>query len=268
MIPRSIKNAVICGVVGILTIVGSSGLGRAESVNMGWDLFHTLPTSTLTLDGVPITTLVGAPAGSFDFGPQIGVRDTGDADTIIRRLDTVTTDPGTTRLQVVYLALCTAVPVSFGGFPLAIYCETLRFSDPSLSSMTITNPNGPGGTFTSHLDFEVDIREGSPTGNVVATGRVVLDGDGSWTRLPPAGALEIPGVNTFLNGVDRSADFWPTEITEVGVLTITSLTPPVTLDVVHVVRAAAVPEPTGLVLLGMGVAGIGGFAWRRRKQVV
>lgn len=262
MIPRSIKNAVIYGMAGILTIVGSSGLGRAASVNAGWDLFHTLPGSTLA--GVP---LVGVPAGSFDFGPPIGVRNTGDADTIIRRLDTVTTDPGTTRLEVVYLALCTAVPVSFGGLPLAIYCETLRFSDPSLSSMTITNPNGPSGTFTSHLDFEVDIREGSPTGNIVATGRVELNGDGSWTRLPPAGALEIPGVNTFLNRVDRSADFWPDQIRELGVLTITSISPPLTLDVVHVV-GAAVPEPTGLVLLGMGVAGIGGFAWRRRKQVV
>jgi hypothetical protein len=262
MIPRSIKNAVIYGMAGILTVVGSSGQGRAGSVNAGWDLFQTLPGSTLA--GAP---LVGVPAGSFDFGPPIGVRNTGNADTIIRRLDTVTTDPGTTRLQVVYLALCTAVPVSFGGLPLAIYCETLRFSDPSLSSMTITNTNGTEGTFTSHLDFEVDIREGSPTGNIVATGRAVLDGSGTWTRLPPAGALEIPGVNTFLNGADRTADFWPRGITEIGTLTITSFNPPLTLDVVHVV-SAAVPEPTGLVLLGMGVTGIGGFAWRRRKQVV
>jgi len=261
MVLRAIKNAVIYGVVGILTIVGSSGLGRAGSVDPGWDLFRTLPGSTLTLNGVPIAPLVGVPAGGFDFGPPIGVQPTGDADTIIRRLDQVTTDPGRTQLQVVYLALCTAIPITFGGLPLAIYCETLRFSDPSLSFMDITNPNGTGGTFTSHLVFDVDFREGSPTGNIVATGTVTLDGNGTWTRLPPAGAVEIPGVNTFLNGVDRSADFWPDQITERGVLNIFGL------DVEHVVRPA-IPEPTSLVLLGMGVAGIGGFAWRRRKQVV
>jgi len=254
-------NAVVRSMFAVLAVVAVPGVGRAAFVvNPGWDLFHTLPGSTL--GGSP---LVGVPAVGFNFA-GVGTFPTGDADTIIHRTQAVNGVTGTSPLVVEYLALCTQNPIQLlPGLPVAIYCETLRTSLPSSITIT-TNPDMLGGTFTSHLDFLVDIRIGSPTGAIVATGEVVLDStNGTWTRTPPPGppqAVQINGVNTLLNGVDRSTDFWPVTVTEIGTVTVNG----VPLAVQHAVGPAIVPEPSSLVLFGFGVAGMGGLAWRRGKR--
>jgi len=71
-------------------------------------------------------------------------------------------------------------------------------------------PNLPHGTFDSFFDVFFDIRLGSLNGPIAMSSDLPLTStDTPWNHFPPPGALEIVGVNTFLNGVNREADFWP-----------------------------------------------------------
>jgi len=71
-----------------------------------------------------------------------------------------------------------------------------------------------------------------------------------WNHFPPPGAIEINGVNVFLNGTDRNADFFPLgqfqEVHPTGA--------------VHRVSEAETPEPGSFSLLAIGV-----LAWLGRR---
>jgi hypothetical protein len=209
-------------------------------VDKGYDLFQTTTGSSFPGLG----DLVGVPLGKFNFGSgAVGV---GTTDTIIQRLDDVTVaaagDTGSTRLLVNALQLETATQVDFMNLGMDNYFVTLQSTHggpKSTGTMDITFASAAGGTFTSTLDMNFDIRKHSLNGNIVASLDLMLSNSGaSWGRIPPAAAELINGINYKLNGTDTSNDFW--------------VTPPLIEKHPgggqHQVRDASVPEPATWVM--------------------
>jgi hypothetical protein len=248
---------------GILTW-GAATEGRAATVAAGYDLFAT--TEGTTFPG--LGPLVGVPLGTFDFNNGKGAVWTGDTDTIVHRLDSVTGVPlnppddfpaeGTTRLEMLALQLKTATPIDFGGLGLDTYYITLqsaRGGPATVGSMTITFASDDGGTFSSFFDVFFDIRKGSLDGQIVFSDSLRLTNDDTpWDRDPPPGALLIDQVNHHLNGVDNTQDFWPI--------------PPIIEQhpngAVHAVTIAQTPEPASW-LAGLTAVAVGLGCARRRR---
>lgn len=175
-------------------------------------------------------------------------------------------------LEVAALVLRSNGPVNLG-FGTGIYFETLQSSrsategGPGLMGRGVMDiifgPEGnPHGTFNSWLYIPIDLRIGSATAPIVFSDTLRVTATGAtWAHTPPVQtppALEIRGVNTFLNGVDRNRDFWPQQILSESVTSINNIVG------MHSVRAAAVPEP-GALVLGTTAALIAfGCGWGRR----
>jgi hypothetical protein len=125
--------------------------------------------------------------------------------------------------------------------------------------MTIDfGPEGvPHGTLDSFFDVFFDVRLGSLSGPIILSDSLTLTANGvPWSHFPPPGAVEIPGVNTFLSGQDRSEDFFP-----VG--TFAESNPVAT----YVGSAATVPEPSTFVMgVVFGVIGLFHCARNRLKR--
>ncbi|MBI2526216.1 MAG: hypothetical protein HYV93_09565 [Candidatus Rokubacteria bacterium] len=226
------------------------------TVDPGWDLFTTTPVTTF--GGVPF---VGAPLGSFDFGS--GPMPTGTTDTIVERLDQATVGSATIPTELVALHLMSAVPVDFG-LGLDVYFITLqgeRGGPASVGRMTISGlaaEGNPHGTFDSFFDVFFDVRKGATSGPIALSDTLRLTSTGTpWDHEPPPGALEITGVNTFLNGTDREADFWP-----IGA--VQEQHPSGAIHTVVLTPRLPVPGPGGLVLLGLGLLAVAGYRGRRQ----
>jgi hypothetical protein len=235
------------------------------SVGAGYDLFQTeLGTQFL---GTPFE---GVPLGTYNFGGMIGVKNVGNTDTIVQRLNSTSTSPvslpsaGTpsVSLQVDALDLVSATPTNFGGalgaIPTGYYYLTLQSTDgtgpASTGAMTIDFVTTGGGTFTSLLDVFFDIHYGSLTGPIVYATDVPLSNAGAvWSRTAPANAVQINGVNNDLNGNSNATDFWVTAPGIVGTDGTTAN---------EVVGEAQTPEPASIALFLAG----GGLALRRRRQ--
>jgi hypothetical protein len=185
------------------------------------------------------------PLETFDFGTgPLGVDST---DTIIQRLNTITSIDVPSPIEVVALQLCTVDQVSLGGGPWGYYYVTLNTTQPSSGTMTIDSfPSGASqGTFEDSFDVHFDVRYGSPEGPIVmpnvdchfsTTGAHWDINAPSWVP----SSLELSGINYLLNGTDTSEDFWPTD----------SVIPHVTGGGEHDVHAT--PEPATICLLGLG----------------
>jgi len=129
------------------------------SVLAGCDYFTTDPSSYffgINFTGVSTTTIPSGcngsnvPSGSFD--------------TVVQRLNDVTTDSGKTELQMMALNLVSESPV-YGGQSLYV---TLNSSGPQVDNvMTITGANSGGGYFSSTLNFFIDFRVGGINGTIV-----------------------------------------------------------------------------------------------------
>src|SRR2546430_298531 len=79
-----------------------------------------------------------------------------------------------------------------------------------------------------------------------------------WNHFPPTAALEITGVNEFLNGTNSNADFFPFGPFQNVLPT----------GAVHRMSVTTVPEPGSLSLLAIGVlAGVGRQLLSRRRAV-
>lgn len=246
-------------VFGIVAVLAGPADARAGFVvDPGYELLTT--TAGTSFAGVPF---VGVPLTAFDFGG--GPVPVGDADTIIRRRDPAVAPggmPGTAPpvpIELVALQLMSAVPADFG-LGGGIYYATLqsaRGGPASTGTITVTfGPEGdPHGTFDSVIDVFFDLRFGSLNGPIALSGNTPVQAAGvPWGHLPPPAAAEVPGVNTFLNGTDRSADFFPAAFTEQG--------PPGTA---HALRPASVPEPGSLAAVACGVLALAGY---RRVRAV
>src|SRR5262249_46737933 len=110
------------------------------------------------------------------------------------------------------------------------------------------------------FDVFFDIRLGSLDGPISLSDDLPLSSDDvAWTRLPTTtGAVEIPGVNVMLNGVDRAADFWP-------VVPFQEVKPGVAIHVVT--DGHIVPGPASAALLVMGVAVLAGLRLRSASRL-
>src|SRR5437867_11061385 len=240
----------------ILTI----GIANAGPViNPGYDLFESLPGTTF--GGVAFQ---GVPIGAFNFGGAIGIKDVGVTDTIIQRLAPATGAAIPT--QMIDLQLMSTAPTNFGlgvGFYF-ITLQSARGGPASTGSMTIgfgpEAPAGsPHGTVDSFFDVFFDIRLGSLSGPIALSETLRATAQGvPWNHFPPTGALEITGVNEFLNGTNSNADFFP-----IG--PFQSVFP---TGAVHRMSVTTVPEPGSLSLLAIGVlAGVGRQLLSRRRAV-
>ncbi len=220
-------------------------------VNPGYDLFESLTGATFgggAFQGVPI--------GAFNFGGTIGVQNVGVTDTIIQRLAPATGAAIPT--QMIDLQLMSTAPTNFG-LGVGFYFVTLqsaRGGPASTGSMTIgfgaeAPPGTPHGTFDSFFDVFFDVRLGSLGGPIALSDTLRLTSNGvPWNHFPTPNAVQINGVNVFLDGTDRNADFFALgqfqEVHPTGA--------------VHRVDEAQTPEPGSFSLLAIGV-----LAWLGRR---
>jgi len=195
---------------------------------------------------------------------------------------TLSSATGRVDLEVSALQLMTSMAVNLG-FGNGIYFETLQSNrstaegGPGLMGrglMDITfGPEGiPHGTFNSWLYIPIDLRLGSATAPIVASDTLLVTGtDVPWSHFPWNGALligpQVPGMggaNYLLNGTDQTTDFWP-GVTAPGrgsliVEKIISVNGNLGIHIV------GIPEPSSVVLLGLGALGICGYGRRHRER--
>jgi hypothetical protein len=212
---RSLAAAVLLGSV---TAVASSvsAAPRTPSIAPGYDMFVTPPDSSyvglrLADLGVPPVAGVspaayvrfgGMPIGRFDFG-RAGVRPTGSADTIVRRLGTATPGNGTVRIELVGLLLRST---NVEGYYVTLQSARLpgdvppaALGKPSPGTLDIAfGRGGDRGTLRSRLEVNYDVRHGSPTGPILysgSTGTEFVADDLVWQR-GPGGPRYCTTVNT------------------------------------------------------------------------
>lgn len=242
------------GLIAVAALALAGPLRAGGVVNAGYDLLQTEPGTAFA--GVDF---VGVPLGTFDFGG--GPVATGLTDTIMQRLAPAAGPSQSIPVEIVALQLVSATPVDFG-LGLGFYFITLqsaRGGPASSGQRTIDfGPEGsPHGTFSSFFDVFFDIRLGALDGPIALSDSLIVTADGvPWSHEPPPGAVQIPGVNTFLNGQDREADFFP-----IGTFVETTLT-----GATHALETATiVPEPASLAMAGLPAL-LGLVAARRRSR--
>jgi hypothetical protein len=239
MILPAVRKALVVATLSI-------GVAAASNlVNPGYDLFQTLPGTTF--GGAPFT---GVPIGNFNFGGSIGTKNTGITDTIVQRKDPATASSPAISTEMLMLQLMSTVPTNFG-LGVDFYFITLqsaRGGPASTGRMTIgfgpeAPPGSPHGTFDSFFDVFFDVRKGALNGPIALSDTLRLTSQGvPWNHFPPAGALQITGVNAFLNGTDRLTDFWP-----IGPFHEDHPT-----GAIHNVTETPLPEPGSLALIAIG----------------
>lgn len=280
-----LQSAAVAATLAATGLLGTAA--QAASVFPGFDLFLTIQEgSFLRLPGgeaIPFKTApnkIGDPlcgARSFDFGDGGGCRDTFLADTIVQRLgtaDTTTGSESTIPVSIVGLSLISAVPFSPGpGFePELVEARVLKdlntgdwiYGNDWGSTMTINfapTSDGADGTFTSILDFRVDLF-GHKSGVYLGFKDLLLDTleqPAKWCHDPidciaggGARLVQIDGINRRLNGVNRQNDFWVVEAIHI------------TPDAGHVVVPAPIPVPAALPLLATALGALGLVRRRRR----
>ena len=139
------------------------------------------------------------------------------------------------------------------------------------------NESGRAGvnvTFTFRLTFDLaglDPATAKVTGSwgVDNTAEIFLNGSNAGIG---TGTLSLSNPSNFGNwqafheftlnngfvGGQNTLDFVATDVDNLGALNVTNL--------VGTAAAAAVPESSSLILLGIGVIGVQGFSWRRRAR--
>lgn len=164
------------------------------AIASGWELLET--THVLTLEGIQWK---GVPLGTFDFGGQVGVREVGTADTVIRREFESETWPD----QVCYNLVVEALQwVSVNPFDAG--------AGQDLHYITLSSPTGGGrlntfvgwdgqgvGPVCDHsVPIAFEVRKGALDGPVVRFGSAWLGMmDMCWSAQSPTGALVLPGIN-------------------------------------------------------------------------
>jgi hypothetical protein len=240
-------TAILFGVA----VAGSANLAWATPIGTGLDEFHTLPGTFAIMPGVGRIDLMSRPLDP----------NRGDTDTIVQRLDPLPNldvgGEGTTRIQITALSLESVSPVNIGGSFFDVFVSL----DPAVTQeeglMTVRHENPDGGTFDAILPVDAlltftEVGNPSNTSNQPFPHHIELtSGPGTWSHTPPP-----------LYPIGIGGGFHPTgilqECTTVGCLGAV---------VVHIVRPEqVVPEPSAVLLLGSGLAGIAVFGRKRLSK--
>jgi len=231
----------------------------------GCDYLLTDPTSFFAVPGFGILNFQGVTTTTIPAG--CGAGPTRPFDTVVRRLDNVTTNVGSTRLQMTLLQLVSTTPV-FGGDPLYV-----TLNSPVSGLMDITGALSGGGTFNSTLQFFIDFQLGigGPNVNTLVCGLFSLNCTGPNSSF---------GLTLFANGVAWSAVAPPLVGTDCaglrffidGFLVDCHSTRGVTFDGQTFFPApffeanTTIPEPGTFLLLATGFLGLAGHRWRKSRR--
>lgn len=240
------------------------GTARGNSILLGSDYLATIQPTWFDF---------GAPIGIVPFkGSPVGP---GNTDTIVQRLDDANLPAvgtqATIDIEMVELSLVSIDPVNVGGqdFDVSVHLDPAQ---PSTGQMTIWHDwpdNGtsdPEGTFSSFFDDVFFKAEFTPVGGGPGAfeffGNFPLETGqpARWTHAFEIGFILVPGAVG-----DGNANWHPDPPQGWGDFFIIGHATEVIPDDFgrHTVRAAT-PEPTSLVLLGAGLAGL--VARRKRKR--
>jgi hypothetical protein len=208
--PKASRQLVVTLVIGA-AVASTPTSAKAFSVYQGTDYLATPSGSvyTASLPGggsitIPVKGLsIGSPTATSPDGGSLGL-----ADTVVNRLDTVSSFPGTTNIEVVGLSLTSESPVVIPGFGLAdifigldpvntsngsiTYVDDRNFNAQfSLYEKTVVAPAGaliPTGTnFIKNLIANCST---SSSYSCIATGvPTQLLGSGEWQSTPGPGYL-------------------------------------------------------------------------------
>jgi hypothetical protein len=166
----------------ISAIIFSSASHASLIVESGFDLFST--TGPTNFAGVDFT---GFGFNYFDFGS--GSEYVGNTDTIIERTEDAEVLVGgqtdTISIEMAALSLVSTEIVNMGA-GLDYYYVTLSESIASLGTMGIMFSDEDGGSFSSSIDVNFDLRIGAIDGAIVLSDELTLTLDSaSWGRVPP-----------------------------------------------------------------------------------
>ena len=223
----------------ITVALGVGQTASADPIGPGFDLFATQPGTFANLPGIGMVFLMGG----TPLTPGTNV------DTIVERLQGIDPFPvgGTGTISIILrdLSLQSVAPVNIGGTFFNVVVTELPVQ--ALGTMTIFHSTVDGGVFTSTLPIDA-LLTFTPVGGGMSFSMnfsTVLRSACTWSHTPPP---NYPMVPEFPSG-----DFFAlgpcVEISDSG-------------NEAHVISPGEVPEPTTLLLLASGLAGIAGV---RRK---
>jgi len=234
--------------------LGANNVAMATPIGPGFDLFHTPAGPTTVTTPVGPISLQGRP-----IDPSLG-----DTDTIVERLAGIDPLPvggqGTIPIQIIDLSLESISPVPIGSSFFDVFVDLA--GPQTLGSMTVFHGVANGGTFDADLPVNARLtftEVGNPSNTFADSffDVFVTLTPGSWSHTPrpddahnatfPAGGF-FPGVDPITGGK----------------VLILEVAPSAT----HGVLPGQIPEPSTLLLLGSGLAGIAVFGRKRLARKV
>lgn len=256
------RFVLLLGLTGSLacSLAGSPGRAATITIAPGFDLLAApnYQTNLPYANPPQQITSVPVPLAAYDFGG--GPVSVGTASWIDERLmplvlpnsgDSATTPLHSLARQAKSLQVVQYSDVIPGATGSGIIWQERNRGAPTSGSLTVTRTSDTGGTFMESVTAQSNFYDGSPTGALIGTfPSSTVNISGTWQTTPPPGGLVIPGVN--------DDNFFITEATGVG-----PYSPNIPLS-----SASAVPEPSSVVLVLIGLGPLAGYHWRRRTASV